>query len=89
MGAATSDVIEGTMSDDSHGSGVLSLSCSLSSVESDLSEHGSDHCDQETIEPYRFEPEESDTPLIHTINLEIEDSAEGKMTMTTLKVKRD
>ena len=50
-------------SDDSGSSSVLSLSCSVSSVESDVSEVSEHGSNQETIEPYRFEPEESDTPL--------------------------
>ena len=46
-----------TMSDSSSDSCDLSLSCSVSSVESDESEVSEVGVDLETVEPYQFEPE--------------------------------
>jgi len=50
------------MSDSSSDSGDLSLSCSVSSVESDEAEVSEEEGDLQTIEPYQFEPEASESP---------------------------
>jgi len=50
------------MSDSSSDSGDLSLSCFVSSVESNEAEVSEEEGDLQTIEPYQFEPEASESP---------------------------
>ena len=49
-----------TMSDSSNDAGDLSLSCSVSSIESEESQVSEVKGDLETVEPYQFEPVASD-----------------------------
>ena len=51
------------MSDSDSDSGHLRLSCSVSSFEIDESEVSKAEGDLETVEPYQFEPEASDSPV--------------------------
>ena len=48
------------MSDSSNDAGDLSLSCSVSSIESEESQVSEVKGDLETVEPYQFEPVASD-----------------------------
>ena len=50
------------MNDSTNNAGDLSLSCSVSSVESEESQVSEVKDDQETVEPYQFEPVASDSP---------------------------
>ena len=62
------------MSDSSNDSGDLSLSCSVSSVESKESEVSEVEGDLETVEPYQFEPVASDSSAESDTEAEDDDS---------------
>ena len=64
------------MSDSSNNSGDLSLSCSVSSVESKESEVSEVEGDLETVEPYQFEPVASDSSPESDREVEDDDSGD-------------
>ena len=63
----------GYLSDSSNDAGDLSLSCSVSSVESKESEVSEGEGELETVEPYQFDPVPSDSS--------VESDTEAKMTI--------
>ena len=68
-------MLNATISDSSSDSGDLSLSCSVSSVESKESEVSEVEGDLETVKPYQFEPVASD--LSAESDTEAEDDNSG------------